>query len=137
MRLIIAGSRKFPEAYAYRCLTAWEPFIRRASVVLSGQAAGPDTFGERIAEMWGIPVERHPALWRTEGRAAGILRNNRMVARADALLALYDGHSAGTGHIIEAASAANLTVVVLGPGGLDDSCANPCALRPNLGRAGR
>jgi hypothetical protein len=117
VRLIIAGSRKYREADGFHQLAEWEPWIRQATVVLSGDAIGPDEWGATYAGMLGIPVEHHPALWKAEGHAAGIRRNERMAARADSLLALWDGHSSGTRHMIATASAAGLTVIVLGPGG--------------------
>jgi len=41
--------------------------------------------------------------WRENGRRAGYLRNVRMSECADALIALWDGWSPGTKHMIDIA----------------------------------
>lgn len=110
MRTIIAGSRLIhsPGVVA-------EAVTRsgiRPSVVLSGCASGADRAGEVWAAAHGVPVERFPAQWSRLGRAAGIRRNLCMVAEAEALIAVWDGQSHGTRHVIEAARAAGLRVYV-------------------------
>ena len=116
MKLIIAGSRTFPRDVAFRHLEAWRSWIVTATEVLSGQAAGPDTYGAEFATTLGIPVAYHPALWKAWGKRAGMVRNVEMARHATALLALWDGESPGTKHMIDCASQAGLTVVVLAPG---------------------
>ena len=48
-------------------------------VVVSGRAAGADCMGECAAASLDIPVETFPANWKEEGKAAGHLRNQRML----------------------------------------------------------
>lgn len=114
MRTIIAGSRTITTRQVVhdgldRLFTSTMP-----TVVLSGTARGPDTFGEWWAIHHGIRVEQHPALWDKEGRSAGYKRNARMATRADALAAFYDGESKGTKHMIDLARANNLAVRIVG-----------------------
>jgi YspA, cpYpsA-related SLOG family len=60
-----------------------------AAVLVHGGAKGGDQLAERAARALGIRTEPHSARWRTEGRAAGPLRNQRMVdAGADVCIAL-------------------------------------------------
>ena len=68
-------------------------------------AQGADTWGEQWAKDHGVPVEYYPARWQTFGKRAGILRNEMMVNRADAVLAVWDGKSRGTAHTISMAQA--------------------------------
>lgn len=82
--------------------------------VVCGKAPGVDTLGE----VWGISnnihVESFPAKWRVYGKKrAGKVRNLEMAAYADALIAVWDGSSPGTRHMIEAATAHRLLVSVL------------------------
>lgn len=113
MRTIIAGSREGPRAEHLTAaldaaaLGGWEP-----SVVLSGTARGADTLGEQWAAAHGVPIERFPADWTTHGKAAGYKRNAQMAANADALIALWDGRSRGTKHMIDLATRAGLLVLV-------------------------
>ena len=69
--------------------------------VLSGTARGIDNAGERWAEAQGIPVDKYPADWEGEGKGAGFRRNERMAHNGDALVAIWDGHSRGTRHMID------------------------------------
>lgn len=110
MKTIIAGSRDgvTPQHIAQAMLACgWIP-----STVVSGTARGADMLGEQWAAAKGIPVERFPADWATHGKAAGYRRNEEMALNADALVAIWDGSSKGTGHMINLARKHGLTVFV-------------------------
>lgn len=80
--------------------------------VVSGTARGVDTFGEEWAARWNVPVIRMPANWDEHGKSAGYIRNMEMAAYADALVAIWDGKSKGTKHMIDCAKKMDLRVVV-------------------------
>lgn len=111
MKTVIAGSRLASitadtVAQAVReC--GWDP-----SLVISGTAMGADRAGELWAEANGIPILRCPANWDLHGRSAGIIRNTEMAGKADALIALWDGKSKGTYHMINVAQSKGLRVYV-------------------------
>ena len=110
MRTIIAGSREgfaLKDIYAAIAECSWSP-----TVVISGTARGVDTLGERWANENGIPVEKYPADWNTHGKSAGYKRNQLMAEKAEALIALWDGTSKGTGHMLEIARRAGLKIFV-------------------------
>lgn len=110
MRTIIAGSRSIDQYKHVLEATAacgWKP-----SVVLCGGARGADAWGKLWATKRGIPVEDYPADWTAHGKAAGPIRNEQMAARADALIALWDGESQGTKHMIELAKKRGMAVYV-------------------------
>lgn len=99
MKVIIAGSRNL--SWADTCIAIEQcPF--NITEVVSGGARGPDTYGESFANDNAIPVVRFPADWNTLGKSAGYVRNIKMAQYADALLAVWDGKSKGTAHMIEA-----------------------------------
>jgi hypothetical protein len=79
-------------------------------------AAGVDMLAVRYAAENGLPCDRFPAEWRKWGRRAGYLRNLQMAQHADALIAIWEGSSPGTRHMIDAAKARGMPVFV-------DSCA--------------
>lgn len=60
----------------------------------------PDTVGALWAQSQGLAVEHYPAPWRKHGKAAGPLRNGWMHDLSEALLLLWDGHSAGSRDIL-------------------------------------
>lgn len=112
MRTIIAGSRTIhdPRLVAQALASCgWTP-----TVVLCGCAPGVDRLGERWARNAGIRVEHHPADW-SQGKKAGFIRNVEMVKKAEALVAVWDGHSRGTDHVIAVACRAGLRVYIQKP----------------------
>ena len=96
MKVIIAGSRTLhgpvDKAAVNSCFVITE--------VVSGGAVGVDRAGEQWAKQFNIPVKVFPAKWDTDGKAAGIYRNIEMAEYADALIAIWDGKSRGTLHMI-------------------------------------
>lgn len=115
MKVIIAGSRGIgtaPSDWDYgradRKIEADYAFLKNViqqsgftiTLVVSGTARGVDTLGERYAKDYGIPVKKFPADWAKHKTAAGPIRNREMANYADALIALWDGESRGTSHMI-------------------------------------
>ena len=76
--------------------------------VVSGGARGVDKLGEIWAVKNDIPIRLFPANWKEHGRSAGYIRNKEMANYADALIALWDGKSAGTRHMVDLAIKADL-----------------------------
>jgi hypothetical protein len=110
MRTIIAGSRdnvEYSDIIRATRHCGWNP-----TVVLCGCARGADTFGEEWAIRNGIPVEHYPADWKKFRNGAGFIRNCEMALRADALIAIWDGKSQGTKHMINEAKKRNLKVYI-------------------------
>lgn len=110
MRTIIAGSRsctnmKDLEEAIEKC--GWV-----ITVVISGGARGADRLGEQWARSNSVPVEIYPADWDKHGKSAGYKRNEFMAECGDALIALWDGESRGTKHMIDIARRANLQIYV-------------------------
>lgn len=111
MRTIIAGSRSlgFKAVSEAMEFCGWIP-----SVVISGCARGVDQAGEAWAKQHTIPIERYPADW-SLGKSAGYIRNSKMAEAADALIAVWDGQSRGTHHMIDIACNQGLKVYVHTP----------------------
>lgn len=80
--------------------------------VVSGCAKGGDRLGELYAEAMGLKVHRFRADWNKYQSAAGPIRNEEMGRFADALIALWDGESRGTGHMIRFMRSLGKPVVV-------------------------
>lgn len=100
-KVIIAGSRGINRIPALRSMYAWAFCNLRPTEIVSGTARGVDRYGEEFAQMSKIPVARFPADWDKYGKRAGYLRNEQMAEYADELLALWDGESRGTKHMID------------------------------------
>jgi hypothetical protein len=113
MRTIIAGSRTINDFFLVERAVLESGF--RITEVLSGGARGVDSLGEAWARRNGVLVSRFPAEWERYGKQAGYIRNEQMADRAEGLIAVWDGCSTGTGHMIEIAKRRGLRVFVLSP----------------------
>lgn len=110
MRVIIAGTRSFSN----------DGVVREAIVasglpvaeIVSGESKGVDKSAERIATKDRIPLKRFPADWKKYRKGAGLMRNLEMERYADALIAVWDGKSRGTHHMIESMRKAGKPVYV-------------------------
>lgn len=110
-RVIIAGTRTF-DNYGLLCEYADYKLsqINDSIEIVSGGAKGADALGERYAREKGYSLCVFPADWAQYGRKAGPIRNRQMAEYADALLAFWDGISAGTKNMIEEAQKQGLKV---------------------------
>ena len=79
---------------------------------MCGEARGADTYGRKWAEGLGITVKSFVPDWGLHGKRAGHLRNVDMGDYADALIAVWDGESKGTKHMIDYATKKGLKVYV-------------------------
>ena len=113
MRTIIAGSRDFTDPTLVHAAIAASGFT--ITHVLSGGARGIDLAGEAWAAAHAVPVTVLPAEWDRFGKAAGYRRNEAMAAQAEALLAVWDGHSPGVADQIDRATRHGLQVYVFCP----------------------
>lgn len=98
MKVIIAGSRNITDIENVEKAVERSGF--HVTEVVSGMATGVDTLGEQYAANRGIRVHQMPAQWMLHGRSAGYKRNVEMSVYADALVAVWDGVSKGTQHMI-------------------------------------
>jgi hypothetical protein len=115
MKVIIAGSRGIRPTGedSDMCFGWFDDSGFDITEVVSGGARGIDTFGEIYAIKRNIQIKRFPANWGEYGRAAGPMRNEEMAQYADALLAIWDGKSRGTAHMIKAMGSLGKPVKVL------------------------
>ena len=120
MKTIIAGSRWITGPAARRFLgRSIHELPWSITEVVSGRARGVDTMGEQWAMAHHIPVKRFAANWYPAGPTggldlgAGFKRNEEMAIYADALLAMWDGYSKGTKHMIRTAERHGLRIVTL------------------------
>tara|TARA_R110000823_G_scaffold314822_1_gene444745 strand:+ start:319 stop:720 length:402 start_codon:yes stop_codon:yes gene_type:complete len=87
-------------------------FFSSITEVVSGTARGADRLGEEWANDRCIPIKRMPANWAHHGKSAGYIRNSEMAMYADALVALWDNKSRGTGHMIDLAYKYDIPVFI-------------------------
>lgn len=98
MKVIVAGSRTINDYSIVK--QAWIDSSFDITAVVSGGARGVDRCGEMLAEELGVSIYRFQPDWASFGKRAGIIRNTQMGDFADALVAVWDGASKGTAHMI-------------------------------------
>lgn len=111
MRCIIAGTRTASKEETYKGIIS-SGFADEITTVISGAAEGADTFGEKWAEENFKDLKRFRANWKMFGKSAGVKRNIEMAKNADALIAIWDGNSKGTFHMINEAKRKGLRVYI-------------------------
>lgn len=115
VRILVTGSRNLEDYNLVRWAIAktLDEFGKDA-VVVHGGARGADYLAGMAAQALDVPVEVHKADWENEGKAAGILRNRRMVdLGADVCLAFPIGESRGTRDCMYRAERAGIPVRVI------------------------
>jgi predicted Rossmann fold nucleotide-binding protein DprA/Smf involved in DNA uptake len=111
----IVGSRDYPWpenveiAVQYLCEThpGWS--------LVSGGARGVDSWAALAAMARGVEVTEIIPDWNRFGRSAGMIRNREIIARADVVIAFWDGRSHGTKNSIDLARAMSRQLLVVGP----------------------
>ena len=114
-KVIVAGCRDFAdyELLKEKCDFYLQNQKPEDIVIVSDHASGADALGERYAQERGYETEVYPADWKTNGRAAGPIRNAQMASVAHALIAFWDGKSRGTKNMIDTATKRGLQVAVV------------------------
>lgn len=81
-RVIIAGCRDFTdyELLKEKCDYYLQNQQPEDIVIVSGHASGADALGEKYAQERGFQLETYPADRKVHGRAAGPIRNAKMLA---------------------------------------------------------
>lgn len=105
MKLLIAGSRSYPETpEMIRLMLIMTASIfenNEVTEIISGGAKGIDKLAEKLASIKGIPFREFPADWLIYGKAAGPIRNKQMVEYCDRAIIVWDNISKGTKSTID------------------------------------
>lgn len=106
MRLAIVGSRHWTHYDEFKRLVLRTVPIEEYHTIVSGGATGVDALAKRLAADIGRFYREFPADWATHGKAAGPLRNQKIVDYADFVVAFPCNHSRGTYDTLRRARAA-------------------------------
>jgi hypothetical protein len=114
MRVIVCGGRDYADVEVIREHLKFLQAVEPDAVIIHGAAPGADTLAGSIAGTLGFRVEVHPADWANYGRAAGPIRNQRMLdSGADLVIAFPGGR--GTQDMINRAESAGVPVERIEP----------------------
>lgn len=110
MKVIVAGSREgFILENVFDAIKGSGYHITE---LVSGGARGVDKYGEEYARTKDIPIKQFIPNWDKDGKVAGFWRNEDMAKYSDALVAVWDGKSKGTKHMIETMKKYNKPVYI-------------------------
>ena len=111
--VLVTGSRDWTdENLISQALSMW---LIPGDILIHGAAPGADTICASKATAMGITCRAFPARWKVEGKAAGPIRNRKMLdQKPELVLAFHDDlpNSKGTKDCIEEANRRGLTVFV-------------------------
>jgi hypothetical protein len=112
-RILICGDRNWTDR-----VMIWDALVDAGAdvIVIEGEASGADTIAREIAYEMDMQVLPYPAEWKRYGKAAGPIRNRRMLeeGKPDEVWAFHDdlGRSRGTRNMIAQARQAGVPVKV-------------------------
>lgn len=103
MRLVVSGNRFFDNYKFFK--DYFKPIVEKHKVIeiVQGGCRGVDALAVRFAIEFSIPYVTFEADWKTLGRAAGPIRNKKMVEYGDGLVAFWWKNSKGTADAIHTA----------------------------------
>lgn len=109
-RLLVCGGRDYHDAATVSHTLDRVLRERGIAVLIHGAARGADTLAAEWAKATGVPVMDFPADWKRDGKAAGPLRNQRMLdeGKPSACVAFRGGR--GTADMVRRCEAAGVPV---------------------------
>lgn len=111
MRVLVCGGRNFCDLDgAHNRLDAMH-YEKPISLIIEGGASGADRLGREWAGQNRVDSDTYFADWKTHGKAAGPIRNQRMIdeGKPDLVLAFPGGR--GTADMVRRARTAGIEVV--------------------------
>ena len=115
MKALVCGSRHWTDVVYLNAALDLMHSKYGFSVLIEGEQRGVDLMARAWAEMRGLKVEPYEADWDRYGRAAGPIRNRRMLdeGRPDLVIAFPGG--VGTTHMVRHAERAGVEICRLRP----------------------
>ena len=106
-RVLVCGGRDFTE-----WVKVWFQLkdLPRDTVIVHGGARGADSLAEKEASGLGLTTEVYEADWENDGRAAGPIRNQRMLDTGIDLVIAFAGGN-GTADMVRRARKAGVEVI--------------------------
>ncbi len=133
MRVLVCGDRDWDDAYViHNILTGIAFEVDEPLTIIQGMAKGADSIANQWAETWyktqiregqprpgmaDVTNDPYPADWETHHRAAGPIRNQKMLVegKPDVVYAFHSdiGHSRGTRDMVNRAVKAGVPTYVI------------------------
>jgi hypothetical protein len=115
MRLLVCGGRDYDDDdRVFSVLNSYDR-DHDFTALIEGGAKGADSAARRWAAFGNLPVQTYRADWKKHGKAAGPIRNERMIVegKPDLVIAFPGGR--GTRNMIETATLHGVPVIEVSP----------------------
>lgn len=111
MRVLVCGGRDYQNSLIMSRALSNVRFMRGMDVLIEGGAEGADAYCRFWATRNRVPVLTFDADWKVHGRAAGPIRNRRMLeeGKPDLVIAFPGGK--GTASMVRLANGAGVEVI--------------------------
>jgi hypothetical protein len=111
MKVLVCGGRNFRDVRAVKDALTDLHMESHITKIIEGGASGADCYAAEWADEWSMAHETFSADWQTHGRAAGPIRNQKMLdeGKPDLVLAFPGGR--GTDDMVRRATAAGVRVL--------------------------
>jgi YspA, cpYpsA-related SLOG family len=110
MRVLVCGGRDFTDQALLEDRLAGIPAV---AVIVEGGALGADRLAREFGQQRGITVETFSADWEKHGRAAGPIRNKRMLNEGNPNLVVAFPGGRRTANMVKQAREAGVRVIEL------------------------
>lgn len=114
MTVLVCGGRDFDSYEMLRIALDRIHQKTPITLIVTGDARGADRLGQLWAKENGVDDSRHPADWKKDGKAAGIIRNVRMLRCHDVDLVVACRGGRGTGDMVRRAERSSIPIVRVG-----------------------
>ena len=110
MRILVCGGRDFADKAAITNYLFRLDDERKITSIIHGGATGADTLAGKTAQLLQVPCTVYRANWKRDGKAAGPIRNQRMLdeGKPDLVVAFPGGR--GTADMIRRAETQGVPV---------------------------
>lgn len=110
-RVLVCGGRDYADYWTVFEVLDGQHRREPIEHVIEGGALGADRFARHWAQARDIPFTTFAADWTTHGKAAGPIRNRRMLAEGKPDLVIAFPGGAGTADVVKQARKAGVTVL--------------------------
>lgn len=112
MRVLVCGGRDFADMGLFsRAMIEVGNSRGPITSIIAGGARGADTMAKHLAHAWNVPFRMFKADWAAHGKAAGPIRNQRMIdeGKPDLVVAFPGGR--GTADMVRRARQSGVPVM--------------------------
>lgn len=113
MKVIVCGGRDYSDAHRLYAVLNEIHANRTITVLAHGCAPGADTLADQWAKANGVTIDPYPADWSKHGKAAGPIRNSKMLASVCPDLVIAFPGNRGTADMVGKAKSAGVPIHIV------------------------